>query len=160
MPKTVICKNVLGEECEMPVEKLFFRPSVYGILIKDNKILLSRQWDGYDFPGGGIEIGETIPEALEREFKEETGLQVKIGDFVDFVENFYKYRNTGQCCHSFLFYYRCQNIGGEITDKYLTDDEKEYCSKAEWIDLKDIEKIKFYNTVNSLGLIKKASLAS
>jgi 8-oxo-dGTP diphosphatase len=33
-------------------------------------------------PGGGLEIGETLENALEREFSEETNLQVKAGKFL------------------------------------------------------------------------------
>jgi hypothetical protein len=52
------------------------RTGVYGISTKRDKILLITQQNGpykgkYDFPGGGIEFGETIEEALRREFHEE-----------------------------------------------------------------------------------------
>ena len=70
--KIIKCRNVHGKESDAPIDKFKFRPSVYGVLIEDDKILLSRQWDGYDFPGGGIELDETIEEALRREFIEET----------------------------------------------------------------------------------------
>lgn len=56
---------------------------VNGILIEDNKILLveqdvssNRHWA---HPGGRPEYGETLDEALVREMKEETGLDVSIG---------------------------------------------------------------------------------
>lgn len=156
MPKKVICKNVLGEESEVAVEQLFFRPSVYGILIENNKILLSKQWDGYDFPGGGIELGETTPEALKREFLEETGFNIELKDFVTFKQDFFEFRFKDQHSHSFLFYYTCTKIGGNLSEQRLTEEEKQYCGEAEWINLKDIEKIKFYNTVDSVGIIKKS----
>jgi 8-oxo-dGTP diphosphatase len=40
----------------------------------------------YDLPGGHIEKNETIEEALVREVKEETGLDVKKGEIIDTVE--------------------------------------------------------------------------
>ena len=54
------------------------RTGVYGAAIEDGKILLITQQYGpykgkYDFPGGGIEFGESIEEALRREFMEEVG---------------------------------------------------------------------------------------
>ena len=156
MSKKVICKNVLGEESEVPVEELFFRPSVYGVLIENNKIMLSKQWDGYDFPGGGIELGETIPEALRREFHEETGIRIKIGKLVNFEENFFEFRYQKLRSHSFLFYYTCKKIGGDPSEQHLTEEEKAYCGEAEWIDLKDIKKIKFYNNVDSIEIINLA----
>ena len=56
----ITCLDIKGNKSKVPVSKLTFRPSVYGVIIKNGSILLSRQWDGYDFPGGGIKIGETI----------------------------------------------------------------------------------------------------
>ena len=57
------------------------------ILFKDKYLLLLRsdkeeicpsEWD---IPGGGIEPGETINEALIREVKEETGIDISSSDF-------------------------------------------------------------------------------
>ena len=53
----------------------------YGIIIRNNKVLLIKKARGgykgkLDLPGGGIEHTETIIEALYREIKEETGLDV------------------------------------------------------------------------------------
>jgi nucleoside triphosphatase len=51
------------------------------ILSYDNEILLIKQakWnDQYCIPGGHIELGETIEDALIREAKEETGLDISV----------------------------------------------------------------------------------
>lgn len=57
---------------------------VSGFLLKDNKVLITKRslketflpgiWE---LPGGKIEFGERIEEAIEREFKEETDLNVE-----------------------------------------------------------------------------------
>ena len=56
----------------------FVRPSVRGIIIRDGKIAMvhSLKYDYYKYPGGGIEPGETLEDALIREVAEESGLQV------------------------------------------------------------------------------------
>jgi len=63
-----------------------------GILINGNSILLVNQkgvngepnW--WSPPGGGVDFGETIAHALKREFLEETGLDIQMGEFVDTYE--------------------------------------------------------------------------
>ncbi len=58
--------------------KVFSRPSVRAIIIKDGKIAMvhSIMYNYFKFPGGGIEDGETMTEALLRETLEEVGLIV------------------------------------------------------------------------------------
>jgi hypothetical protein len=60
MTKTVICKDVFGNEYETPIDDLDVRIGVYAVIIRDNKILLARQWEGYSIIGGGVEKGETL----------------------------------------------------------------------------------------------------
>ena len=73
MTKFIICKDIFGNQCTVPVDELNIRVGVYAVIIEDNKILLTRQWDGYSLIGGGVEKGKTIEESIVREFKEETG---------------------------------------------------------------------------------------
>ena len=56
----------------------FVRPSVRGILIRGGKIAMvhSLKYDYYKYPGGGIEPGESLEDALIREVAEEAGLSV------------------------------------------------------------------------------------
>lgn len=54
---------------------------VTGILIEDEKVLLVKQKVAnrdWSLPGGRVENGETLEEAMIREMKEETGLDVKV----------------------------------------------------------------------------------
>ncbi len=48
--KTVTCIDKDKNTYDVPVSDLTWRPSVYGIVIKDDRILLVPQWDGYDLP--------------------------------------------------------------------------------------------------------------
>lgn len=60
-------------------KKSLTRIGAYGVVIESDKILLVTQVSGFykgkfDLPGGGIEFGESIEEALRREFAEEVGM--------------------------------------------------------------------------------------
>lgn len=156
--KKIVCKDVHKNEYEIPVDRLFFRPSVYGVIIEKGKILLSKQWgDGYDFPGGGVELGETIEEALIREVKEETGYNVKVKKFITVKDSFFKPGNEDIFMHSILIYFSCEVSGGEIGDLSLDAYEKEYVDKPEWIDLKDLRKVRFYNALeSSIDIVRMA----
>jgi 8-oxo-dGTP diphosphatase len=64
-----------------------FTIRVYGILKdENNRILLSDEFIRGDyftkFPGGGMEFGEGTRDCLKREFKEETGLDVTVGEHI------------------------------------------------------------------------------
>lgn len=157
MEEEIICTDLNGNTVSMPKSKLAFRPAVYGVIIEDGKVLLSKQWDGYDFPGGGIEIGESIIDALKREIREETGLEVEVGKILACESSFFKYRFEDKCVQSILIYYACKRTGGELTTENFDENEKEYADMPEWIDVADIEKIKFYNAVDSAGIIKEAT---
>ena len=63
------------------------RPSAYGVARRDGRLALVKvsfedETPFYDLPGGGLDVGETEPQALIREFGEETGLVVAAGRLI------------------------------------------------------------------------------
>ena len=61
-----------------------FRVGVSALIFHEGKVLLARRRDidWWNLPGGGMEEGETVDEALCREVLEETGLKVEVGQLV------------------------------------------------------------------------------
>jgi molecular chaperone GrpE len=75
-----------------------FEMTVKAVIVRDEKdvLLLKRSKDSvifpgkYDLPGGSVENGETLQEAMLREIEEETGIQVEIGPILyafDFMKD-------------------------------------------------------------------------
>jgi 8-oxo-dGTP diphosphatase len=66
---------------------------VGGVAIHDGELLLIRRGHGpaageWSVPGGRVEHGETLAEAVTREVREETGLECVCGELVGWVERF------------------------------------------------------------------------
>lgn len=61
-----------------------FRIAVSALIFSEGKILLAlrRDIDWWNLPGGGMEVGETVDEALRREVYEETRLEVEVAQLV------------------------------------------------------------------------------
>lgn len=154
--KKVVCRDIDGKQYETSIEKLSFRPSVYGVIIQDNKVLLSKQWSGYYFPGGGVELGETIKDCLIREVKEETGLKVKIVKVVACDDSFFKVPFKGGFVHSILMFYLCEVVSGKISTDHFDTLEKKYADKPEWIAVSKIGEIKFLGSGDGIKIVKEA----
>ncbi len=94
-------QSLQKEQQETTITKYTVR--VYGILIdSDNKILVSDEFirGNYftKFPGGGLELGEGTRNCLQREFMEETFLDVEVGDHI-YTTDFFQvsaFNNTDQ----------------------------------------------------------------
>ena len=64
---------------------------VAAVIRKDDKIFATQRGygefkDGWEFPGGKIEEGETPEQALAREIKEELDTEIQVGKLIDTIE--------------------------------------------------------------------------
>lgn len=130
---------------EIDGSQLVFRPSAYAVVINNGKVLLSKQYGQYGFPGGGVEINETIENAVIREVKEETGLEVNVDEIVCCASNFFQ-APSGKNWHAILLYYKCSVVGGSLTLDNIDEDEIGYIDHPEWIGLAELGKLKFLET--------------
>jgi ADP-ribose pyrophosphatase YjhB (NUDIX family) len=66
---------------------------VSGLVVRDGRVLLVKRgkepYKGcWSLPGGGVEPGESLHEAVRREMHEETGLDVEVGRVAGYREGF------------------------------------------------------------------------
>ena len=101
---------------------------VAAVIRHDNKIFATQRGygefkDGWEFPGGKIEAGETPQQALKREISEELDTVIAVGDLIMTID--YDYPNFHLKMHCFW----CSVVSGDLVlkeheaAKWLTVDE-------------------------------------
>ena len=120
-----------------------------GCLIREGKILLLNHQGlgdaGYfwNVPGGGPEKGESLQQAIEREFMEETGLEVRTEKFLCLQE----YINPP--LHAIELYFRVAFIKGEV--RLGSDPENvPLLHKIGWFDESDFANLPVHTKPNFL----------
>lgn len=81
------------------------------LLIERGKEPLKGQWS---LPGGAVEVGELVEDALRREVLEETGLEVEILRFAELFERIMPDAEGQTEYHYVLVDYVCRPTGGEL----------------------------------------------
>ena len=113
------------------------------ILNPDDEVLICRstKWNNkYIIPGGHIELGEGMEEALKREVKEETGFEVHSLELLSLKDSL---ESKDLDKHFIFIDYLCR------TDSYQVDLNDE-ADLYEWADLAEIENYDLGQFVNSL----------
>jgi len=81
------------------------------VLVKRRFEPLAGRWS---LPGGVVELGETLAEAVVREAKEETALDVEVGPLVEAVDRIHRDGDGRVAYHYVLIDYVCHPVGGEL----------------------------------------------
>lgn len=84
---------------------------VAAVIMKEGRVFATQRGygvfkDGWEFPGGKVEAGESPEEALRREIREELEVEVNVGDLIDTIEYDYPAFHLSMKC------YACTIAGG------------------------------------------------
>lgn len=114
---------------------------VSALIFRDDKILLFHRFrDGNEYwviPGGGIEEGETVEEALRRELWEETSLQLISSQHAfDFFHTLFEEERISH-------FFTCQTQGepmlGDGPEKLSSSESNQYI--LTWVPVKELDKL-------------------
>ncbi|WP_242692130.1 NUDIX domain-containing protein [Aridibaculum aurantiacum] len=127
-----------------------FNVRVYGILVENARVLVSDEFirGAYitKFPGGGLEFGEGTRECLQREFMEETGMEVTVGEHL-YTTDFYQ-RSAFNPAHQIISIYYQVHPVHPITlltkekvfdfEPHQVADKRGECEVFRWIPLDNL----------------------
>ena len=108
------------------------------ILMQDR---ISEDWKGYTLPGGHVEIGESIVDAVIREMKEETGLTIRNPKLCG-VKQFPIYDGDYSKGRYVVFLFETDEYSGE-----LTSSEE---GAMHWVSNSDLDKVNMVDDLPEL----------
>jgi ADP-ribose pyrophosphatase YjhB (NUDIX family) len=122
------------------------------MIIQDGRVLLVERakepLKGYwSLPGGAVETGEALEDALRREVLEETGLEVEVLGLVEVFERVTRDAEGAAEYHYILLDYVCVPTGGVLC---AADDAAE----ARWFSLAELDGLRI--TEGTPPVIRKA----
>jgi 8-oxo-dGTP diphosphatase len=131
----VICTTLFGDTKEIDSQELILRPAVYGIIGHEEKLLLvnTKSTGKWFFPGGAIEKGELIKDALRREIYEETGITVEVGKLFKVHESFFYYDPWKKGFQNLSLIFLCDPTTLEVSDAF--NEKRDEAEKAQWIKI-------------------------
>jgi len=112
------------------------RVDVVSVLIydMDENILMVKNVKGYwEFPGGAVEEGEHLQQAVIREVREETGYVIKINELHSVREILFQ----DNMHHALIFTFFGEIIGGEMN---ILDPDHDI-EEVKWVSTQDAEKL-------------------
>lgn len=109
---------------------------VGAIVLQQDAVLLVRRGNEpqkglWSVPGGALELGESLQQGVQREVLEETGLEVRVLEFVEVLERIMTDDSGAVEYHYVLLDYLCEPVGGALS---AGDDAAE----AVWVSRADL----------------------
>ena len=116
------------------------RTSAKAVILQNGKLLAIKLNDGkeewYILPGGGQDSEEMLPQTVEREVREETGIEVQCKDLLFFIEGVH-----GESFHRIDLVFLCDYLG-EAKNAALHKDRNQI--GFEWLDLSILNRLPLF----------------
>lgn len=120
-------------------------PSCHALVREGDRFLLVQRrrppFQGFwSLPGGGMELGETVEEALQREVREETGLEVTIAHFLGYANAIERDEADRVRYHYLIMYFEATPVAGEL----MPGDD---AAAAAWVTLSEAKQLPLTDAV-------------
>ena len=134
--------NRLGLQDQLPIKTK--RPPLphvdvtAAVIRRNGRLLIAQRPVGgrlgglWEFPGGKVEAGESLPQCLRREIKEELGFRIKVGDFITAIDHAYTHFKI--TLHAF----ECTVVSGQPRKLGVED--------FKWVHMSDLDRFAFAKT--------------
>jgi ADP-ribose pyrophosphatase YjhB (NUDIX family) len=125
---------------------------VGAVVVKDGHALVVRRATEplrgeWSVPGGMLELGEKLREGIAREVKEETGLEVEVGEVLDVFDSIFPDAEGRTQYHYVLIDFLCRPVAGEVRASSDVSD-------ARWVTAEQATNLQMKEA--TVGLIRKA----
>ncbi len=108
------------------------------VIRKNGRLLIAQRPLGgrlgglWEFPGGKVEPGETLPQCLRREIKEELGVRIKVGKPITSIDHAYTHFKIT------LYAFECELVSGKPQALQVQD--------FKWVRMSELKKYAFAKT--------------
>lgn len=114
------------------------RLAARALILHQDRLLMVNAWpahlsDLWCAPGGGAEVGQSLPDTLRREIHEETGLTIEVG--APALVN--EFHDPGRGFHQVDIYFRCTIAAGSLSDDWR--DPAGIVTLRRWVSRAELE---------------------
>ncbi|MBQ8611853.1 MAG: NUDIX domain-containing protein [Oscillospiraceae bacterium] len=129
---TITDKDIIGSEGLSNARPRITARAIVKNTQNNYAVMYSQEFGLYSLPGGGVEDGESIEDAVRREIDEETGVNILALEPLGYVEE-----NRAHCDYTQISYYFIVTTDSSSFQQQLTANEIKHGATVGWHTLED-----------------------